>query len=445
MYTLAVQRDFVAQHFLIGGDWGPENSWHSHHYRLEIQLQGAELDKHGYLVDIIDVERHLDDTLAQYRDRTLNDLPDFDGLNPSIEHFTRLICEGMVGSMGNTTLHALVVKIWENEIAWASYRHEFDISASSAQRLTVHIGFIVYGSLDTISGGYLYDRALVNALHAEKNTVQTLSLPWRNYARHLADNLDGRLFRRLTQAPFDLLIQDELNHPSLVIMNRRLRRRVRYPIVSIVHHLRSDEDLSPALMPLYRYVESQYLRTVDAFIFNSRSSRDAVSVRIGYEPLGLIAYPAADHLHPPSTDQVSTIVATRCQLHPPLKILFVGNLIARKGLHTLLRAVAQLPAGSWRLNVVGSMAVDPFYVRRIRHLIQQMNLTYAVNLLGAIDDVQLRAEYEQSHVLAVPSFEGFGIVYLEAMSYGLPAIASTCGTAWEVISPGAYRLSGRSR
>ncbi|MBT7783576.1 MAG: 6-carboxytetrahydropterin synthase, partial [Anaerolineae bacterium] len=56
MYTVAVKRKFVAQHFLIGGDWGAENFLHSHHYQVELQLEGATLDKHGYLVDIVDIE-----------------------------------------------------------------------------------------------------------------------------------------------------------------------------------------------------------------------------------------------------------------------------------------------------------------------------------------------------------------------------------------------------
>ncbi len=55
MYTLGVRRDFIARHFLIGGDWGAENFPNSHHYILELQLVGNELDKHGYLVDIVDV------------------------------------------------------------------------------------------------------------------------------------------------------------------------------------------------------------------------------------------------------------------------------------------------------------------------------------------------------------------------------------------------------
>jgi len=123
MYTLAVKRDFVAQHFLIGGDWGAENFWHSHHYQLELQLEGADLNQHGYLVDIVDVEHNLNAVVAYYRDKTLNELPEFANLNPSIEHFTRIVCQTLAGRIKADNLSALVVKIWENEIAWASYRH----------------------------------------------------------------------------------------------------------------------------------------------------------------------------------------------------------------------------------------------------------------------------------------------------------------------------------
>jgi 6-pyruvoyltetrahydropterin/6-carboxytetrahydropterin synthase len=122
MYTIAVKRDFIAQHFLIGGDWGPENLLHSHHYQVELQLEGASLDQHGYLVDIVDIEKDLDQIVARYRDRVLNELPEFSGLNPSIEHFCRLLCLELGEQIQAVNLSALTVKIWENEIAWAAYR-----------------------------------------------------------------------------------------------------------------------------------------------------------------------------------------------------------------------------------------------------------------------------------------------------------------------------------
>ena len=122
MYTLAVKRDFVAQHFLIGGDWGAENEWHSHHYVLEVQLTGEGLDEHGYLVDIVEVEAQLDELAARYRDKTLNDLPEFAGLNPNIEHFARIACIRLAERIPIESLNEIRVKIWENEIAWSAYR-----------------------------------------------------------------------------------------------------------------------------------------------------------------------------------------------------------------------------------------------------------------------------------------------------------------------------------
>jgi 6-pyruvoyltetrahydropterin/6-carboxytetrahydropterin synthase len=121
MYTVAVKRDFVAQHFLIGGDWGAENEWHSHHYHVELQLSGPSLDQHGYMVDIVDIEGHLDTLVAYYRDKTLNDLPEFAGLNPSIEHFARILCQGLSERIQAPNLSRVAVQVWENDIAWARF------------------------------------------------------------------------------------------------------------------------------------------------------------------------------------------------------------------------------------------------------------------------------------------------------------------------------------
>lgn len=123
-YAVAVQRDFIAQHFLFGGDWGPENMRHSHHYRIEVLLEGTELDQHGYLVDIVDIETQLEALVAYYRDKTLNELPEFAGLNPSIEHLSRIFCDSYSERISAQNIKAITVKIWENEIAWAAFRRE---------------------------------------------------------------------------------------------------------------------------------------------------------------------------------------------------------------------------------------------------------------------------------------------------------------------------------
>jgi 6-pyruvoyltetrahydropterin/6-carboxytetrahydropterin synthase len=124
MYTLAVRREFIARHFLIGGDWGLENLPNSHHYILELQLEGNELDKHGYLVDIVDVEKHLDEIVGYYREQMLNEKPEFAGLNPSIEHFSRILATTLSDRIKAGNISALKVVLWEHENAWAAFSVE---------------------------------------------------------------------------------------------------------------------------------------------------------------------------------------------------------------------------------------------------------------------------------------------------------------------------------
>lgn len=122
MYTVSVKRDFVGQHYLVGGDWGRENEWHSHHYEVEVLLQGTTLDQHGYLVDIVDIETGMQQLIDRYKDKTLNELPEFAGLNPSIENFSRLFCEALAERTRAPNLSAITTRIWEDELAWASYK-----------------------------------------------------------------------------------------------------------------------------------------------------------------------------------------------------------------------------------------------------------------------------------------------------------------------------------
>lgn len=120
MYRVAISRDFIARHLLVGGDWGRENQDHAHHYRAEVQLEGDQLDQHGYLLDIEVLEKTLLEVIDIYRDRVLNDIDVFQGLNPSLEHFSRIIHRQLSERL-NFSNHKLTVRLWENQTDWASY------------------------------------------------------------------------------------------------------------------------------------------------------------------------------------------------------------------------------------------------------------------------------------------------------------------------------------
>jgi glycosyltransferase involved in cell wall biosynthesis len=295
---------------------------------------------------------------------------------------------------------------------------------------------VIYGSLDTVSGGYLYDRMLVNHFRAQGDTVDIISLPWRNYATHLTQNFSRSLQRQLNDTHYDLILQDELNHPSLFLANRAIRHASRQgaPLrISIVHHLRSSEQRPAWQNSFYRWIEKRYLKSVDGFIFNSHTTRTNVEQLIGKQLPHIVAFPGGDRLRTTITPEQIRQRATR---PGPLKLLFVGNLIPRKGLHTLLDALAQIDSG-WKLNVVGSSQSDPTYASQIRQTIDRRGLKDRVGLIGSLADSPLAEHFSHSDLLVVPSsYEGYGIVYLEGMAFGLPAIATTAGAASEIITPG---------
>lgn len=297
------------------------------------------------------------------------------------------------------------------------------------------IGLIIYGSLDTLSGGYLYDRQLVAHLRARNCQVDILSLPWRNYTAHLSDNLRLLWARQIAAAHYDILLQDELNHPSLFLLNAWLRQRSTCPIISIVHHLRSSEEHPPKLRPLYRAVESYYLSSVDGFIYNSQTTRRIVQHQIGAIKPHVVAYPAADHRQPPSHASVVEAIQARLHNEAALQLLFVGNLMARKGLHTVLNALARLSTRNWHLHVVGSQEVDPAYSAAMRQRANVLSLTPRITWYGRLNDAELAHRFASSDLLVMPSYEGFGIVFLEAMSYGLPVLAANIGAAPEIVKP----------
>ncbi len=286
------------------------------------------------------------------------------------------------------------------------------------------IGLVIYGSIDTLSGGYMYDRMMVEYLRSQGDTVEIISLPWRNYAAHLTDNFSFELPPNL-----DILIQDELNHPSLIGANRGKHP---YPIISLVHHLRCSELRPKWQNDLYRVVEKKYLQSVDGFIFNSKTTKGVVNSLIGSEKPDVVAYPPTDRFG----DAISEREIGERGKKKELQILFLGNVMGRKGLHTLLEA-ARLSTFNLQLDIVGSPTSEPEYAKQMQEFVTVNGLSSTVHFHGALNNQPLIDKLKNAHVLVVPSsYEGFGIVYLEGMGFGLPAIGTTAGAAGEVIRDG---------
>ena len=295
----------------------------------------------------------------------------------------------------------------------------------------MHIGLIIYGSLDTMSGGYLYDRMLVNYLQRQGENVEIISLPQGSFLSHLADNFHFRL-----PAQLDILIEDELNHPSLLSANAQPHP---YPIVSLVHNLHSLEKRPAWQNTFYRVIERKYLNSVDGFIFNSLTTRGAV-IKIGGDrrtaPYSdkpfIVATPGGDRLGSLSVKEVRQ----RAMKSGPLRLLFLANVTPLKGLHVLLEALTH-PYSDFQLDIVGSLEVDLDYAHEMQRYTTAHGLKDHVTFHGVLDGARLIEKIKQAHLLVIPSFyEGFGIAYLEGMAFGLPAIGTTAGAIPLLISDG---------
>lgn len=290
------------------------------------------------------------------------------------------------------------------------------------------LALVLCGDLSETTGGFIYDRNLMDELQSAGLRLEVISLPWRRYVLQLAQNFDRHWHNRLLALEADVVLQDELCHPALVGLNRWVPAPESVPRVAIVHHLRSREVHPFPLAALYRWIEKAYLRTLDGFIFNSEDTRDSVRSLTNTPAPGVVAYPGRAEAAPEAEAQPFP------EPGGPLQLLFVGGLTPRKGLHTLLRALQHLKAENWRLQVVGRADLDPGYARGMRQLARQAGLRERVRFHGALSRADLDERYRKAHLLVVPSqMEGFGMVYLEAMGFGVPVVASARGGAQELV------------
>ena len=297
------------------------------------------------------------------------------------------------------------------------------------------VGLVCYGDIETNTGGFRYDRKLVEGLRKRGDRVEVVSLPWRDSTlRGLADGCSSHLCDRLDIA-VDVLFEDELAHPTLVGCNRRLRARWRtrgrnVPVVAIVHHLRCSEARPAWRTRWHGAIERRYLAGIDAAICNSEATRESVLALAA--PETTVVPPAGDRFDPAIDDAT---IAARAHEPGPLRVCFLGSLIPRKGLHTLVEGLSRVPDERWRLRVVGR-PTDAEYTRQVERRTAELHLD-GVSFAGELRDRELAAELERSHVVALPStHEGFGIAYLEGMSFGLPALATAAGGARDIVSHG---------
>jgi glycosyltransferase involved in cell wall biosynthesis len=130
-------------------------------------------------------------------------------------------------------------------------------------------------------------------------------------------------------------------------------------------------------------------------------------------------------------------ITARSREKGPLRLLFLANVLPHKGLHCLIDALAEVSLRVWRLSVVGSLTMNIPYARQIGAQVDACGLSHNIRFFGVQDGPALAAILKKSHLLVLPySHEAFGIVFIEGMAFGLPAVGSSIGAAREIIRQG---------
>jgi len=122
MYEVCVEETFAAGHALRNYHGKCENV-HGHNYRLQVTLQGAELDATGLLVDFVELKKIIRGAVERLDHQFLNDLPPFDILNPSAENIAKYFYDRIsAGVPAGVPARVEEVRVWETNVASASYR-----------------------------------------------------------------------------------------------------------------------------------------------------------------------------------------------------------------------------------------------------------------------------------------------------------------------------------
>jgi glycosyltransferase involved in cell wall biosynthesis len=283
-------------------------------------------------------------------------------------------------------------------------------------------GFVVPGRIDQITGGYLYDRHVVEGLRAAGRAIRVHELPGRfPEADAVARDAAGALLAGLADGA--VLCIDGLALPAFEAV--LADHAARLAVVAMVHHpLALETGLTAGERDRYAAQEARLLNLCRGAICPSRTSAAAVR---GY---GVSAARIA--IVPPGLDRPDRPRVPRGD--GPVRLLSIGTVTPRKGHVLLVDALTDLAALPWRLTIVGSLERDIETAGRLRGAIARSGLGDRIRLTGESPPERLSQAYAEADLFVLASWhEGYGMVFAEAMAHGLPILATTGGAIAETV------------
>jgi glycosyltransferase involved in cell wall biosynthesis len=286
--------------------------------------------------------------------------------------------------------------------------------------------FVVPGPIDQRTGGYIYDRRIVQGLRALGWTVQVHELAGRFPQ---ADELAYASARDAIAAisPGAVLVIDGLALPAFAA----LRDRLPQPWVALIHHpLAVETGLTAAAAQAFADLERKLLPSAERVIVTSpRTRRDLAAYDLDDARIAVVR---------PGTDPAPLAHGSGW---PGLALLCVASLTPRKGHLVLLEALHELLDLQWHLTCAGSVERDPACAHSIAVAVDRFGLQQRVLLVGEQAESDLGPFYDRADLFVLASYhEGYGMVLAEALARGLPVISTTAGAIPDTVPDDAGML-----
>lgn len=277
------------------------------------------------------------------------------------------------------------------------------------------VAFLVPAPFATVSGGYAYDRRMVEGLRAAGHEVHVIELAGRF---PIADeNTAAGAAAALASLPEGTVaVIDGLALPAFAPENAGLARAA-----GLIHHPTALETgFSETERADLRALECRLLPRLARVIATSPLTAERLEKEFGVTPARLAVVA-------PGTDAASRSQGSH---EADIMVLSVGTLVPRKGADVLIQALARLYDLNWRLTVVGAETRDIAYVARLRALVAELQVTSRVCFAGEVDEATLDALWRKADLFALATYwEGYGMAVAEALKRGLPVAVCTGGAA----------------
>ncbi len=283
--------------------------------------------------------------------------------------------------------------------------------------------FAIPGDIDTLTGGYAYDKRLIAELRVLGLTIEHLQLSKRFPVPDAAALADAAAqFAALPDGA--IVIVDGLAFG--VMDSIAAQHAQRLIIIALCHHpLMLETGLSSAQVQQLFLSEQRALHSAKAVIVTSRMTANIL--------IDQFVIPAARIVVAlPGTDAQPF---APCIGNPPV-LLTLATLTRRKGHDVLIDALSRIQHLEWCARFVGGMHFDPAWAQLLQQKVNSFALSERISFVGSVENVA--SEYSHADLFVLPSlFEGYGMAFAEALSFGLPIVAARAGAVPDLVPDSA--------